>query len=99
MLRFLFSQHVSRHQQLVSFLQLSGSETAVQDVRIVGQNGLLATYGTSAKLGSKTNNSGKIEDSLEDENKLIRYDDVKSTQSNSFSSFTFSKKLVVLRKI
>lgn len=58
-------------------LKAVGSETAVQDVRIVGQNGLLATYGTSAKLGSKTNNSGKIEDSLEDENKLIRYDDVK----------------------
>ena len=57
--------------------KMVSSNTAIQDVRIVGQNGLLATYGTSAKLGSKTNNSGKVENQLEDPDKLVRYDDIK----------------------
>lgn len=59
-------------------LKAVGAETAVQDVRIVGQNGLLATYGTSAKLGNKTNNEGKIKNAIEDEDKLVRYGDIEA---------------------
>lgn len=55
----------------------SSAAPAVQDVRIIGQNGLLATYGTSAKLGSKTNNDGKIREQLKDPDSLISYDDIK----------------------
>lgn len=49
-----------------------------QKVVLVGQNGLLATYGTTARLDAKTDNKSRIEKALKDPKSLISYDLVKS---------------------
>ncbi len=49
-----------------------------QKVVLVGQNGLLATYGTTARLDAKTDNKSRIEKALKDPKSLISYDWVKS---------------------
>lgn len=54
-----------------------------QKVVLVGQNGLLATYGTTAQLDAKTDNKSRIEKALKDPKSLISYDWVKSDNGDN----------------
>lgn len=55
---------------------------SVQNVNIVGQDGPITTYGTSAKLGGKTDNANKIEKALEKPNTLVHYSDIKKDNAD-----------------
>jgi hypothetical protein len=53
-------------------------DNAIVDVNIVGQNGLLATYGTKATLDENTDNKAQIEKDLSKKDSLVSYDNVKA---------------------
>lgn len=74
---------------------------SVQDVNIVGQDGPLTTYGTSAKLGGKTDNATKIEKALEKPNTLVHYSDIKKDNDDyeSDGESTSEKKEGILSKL
>ena len=48
------------------------------DVNISGQDGLLATYGTSAKFGDKTDKASQIKESIEKPDTLVDPDNISS---------------------
>jgi len=58
------------------------NDTGTQDVNIVGQTGVLTTYGTSARLDHNTDNKSAIQKALSKKDTLVSYDQIKADNND-----------------
>lgn len=85
--RFSGGEHVLSNNDIIKVkvvdvesqaAEILARNKGVQDVNLIGQNGPIVTYGTSARLDGSTDNKTSIEKALEKPNTLVTYDMIKA---------------------